>query len=78
MQPRQYFHVAARFLRGQQRNRLPDAVFVHQIIDVTAAKELPGVALCLFGNFHFCFGRDALLHIRLTSRSALPIFYFAS
>jgi hypothetical protein len=53
VQPRQNLDVATRLLRGQQRDRLPDAVFVQQIIYVATAEQLPGVALGLFGNFHF-------------------------
>jgi hypothetical protein len=52
VQARQNFNVAARLFFGQQRDCLPDAIFVQQIILLATAEQLPGVALCLFGNFH--------------------------
>ena len=53
VQARQNFDVTPRFLRQHQRDRLPDAVLVQQTVDLATAEQLPGVALCLFGNFHF-------------------------
>jgi hypothetical protein len=52
VQTRQNLDVTARLFREQQRDRLSDAGFIQQSVDVAAAEQLPGVALSLFGNFH--------------------------
>ena len=57
VQPRQDLRCSrAASFRAQQRNRLPDAVFVQQTIDLATAEQLPGFTQRLFGNFHFSLG----------------------
>ena len=62
-------------MRQHQRDRLPDAVFVQQTVHLATAEQLPGVALCLFGNFHFCFWQGASAARPADRQAALPIIY---
>src|ERR1017187_2266784 len=76
-QARQNFDVTARLLCQHERDRLPDAVLIQQTIDLATAEQLPRVALCPFGYFHFpIFGRDALPRVPVPQCGISPTDYF--
>jgi hypothetical protein len=65
-------------LREHERDRLPDAVFVQQTIDLATAEQLPGIVLCSFGYFHSGSGRFEISNLKFEIRHAVNCFSVSS